>query len=75
MASVVAHNLVFLRNHLNPRAAVVGIDKHESVVIVGESETEGSSTVGAGEFGGNIVVGEIHAIVVRRSHLSLVREP
>ena len=74
VASVVAHNLVLLGNHLNPRTAVVGIDYHKRIVV-GESETESGSTVGAGEFGGHIIVGKIYAIVVRSSHLSLMREP
>ena len=75
VAGVIAHNLVFLRNHLNPRTSVVGVNHDVGIVGFGESEAERSGTVGGSHLGSDVVIGKIHAIVVRLSHLGFVREP
>ena len=71
----VAHNHVLGRNNLRVRAFVERIEHDVCLVGLREGEAHRHSALRRGELGGDVVVGEIHFIIIRTRHLSLMREP
>ena len=65
----------FLRINAYNRSLVKGIDDNIGLVGLGEGETQDGGTLGGCHLGGHIIVGKINLIIVRCSHLGLVREP
>ncbi len=71
----VADNLALLRQDGDRRSSVVGVNDHETAVALGEGEAEEGCALGGHHFGGDVVVGEVDAVVIRLCRLSLVGEP
>ena len=63
-----------LGNDFHHRAALVGIDTHIALRF-GESEAEDAGAVGGGKLCGDVVVGQVDAVVMRKCYFGLVGEP
>ncbi len=75
VAGVVANDLAFARDDLHVGAPVEGIDDHEAAVAFRKGEAEGRGAVGGRDLRGNVVIGQVNAVVVRHDRFRLVREP
>ena len=71
----VADDLVFFRDDFDIRSIIQCIDNNVGMVVFRESETEQCCTVGRRQFGYHIMVSQIGFIIIRFSHLALMREP
>ena len=63
-----------LGNDFHHRAALVGIDTHIALRF-GESEAEDAGAVGGGKLCGDVVVGQVDAVVMRKCYFGLVGKP
>ena len=70
----ITDNLVFFRNHLDGRTAVVCI-YHYIRISIRESETEHGSTFCRSHFCYHIVFSQIYLIIMWQCYFTLVREP
>ena len=71
----IAHNHVLLGQHLNVRPIVVSVNDEARLLSLGIRNAHDGSALGRCNLSNDIVVGKIGTIVIRCSHLCLVREP
>ena len=75
VACGVAHDFVLFGDYLDVRATVEGIHHHVCLVGFGEGEAEVGATFRGGDFGREVIFGQVDAVVVGHRLLCLVREP
>jgi hypothetical protein len=75
VAGGVAHYFAFGGQQLHVRAFVQGINDHVGAVGARKGEAETGGPLGGRNFGGHVVVGQVHAVVVGAGLLGFVRKP
>nr|GEU28482.1 hypothetical protein [Tanacetum cinerariifolium] len=75
VARAVADDLALGGNHLDVRTLVVRVHYHVGVVGFWEGETELRGAFGGRDLGGDVGVGQVHAVVIRLGRFGLVRKP
>ena len=71
----VANHLILGGDDFNVRTFIKGINHHVGLIGFGESKLHHGSSLGRRYLGSYIVIGQIHAVIVRCGYLGLVREP
>ena len=71
----ITDNFVFLRNYFYIRTLIECVYDNIGILGLRICETEHHGTFGRGEFGGHIMIGQIHLIIIRSAHFRFVREP
>ena len=75
VVSVVTYNLVFRRNNLHIRPFHIGVDHHLGGIRLRKGETKDGRALRRCHFGHDIIVGQIHPIIIRCRLFGLMREP
>ena len=71
----VAHNGAFVGQQLYERALVESVDDDVCRVGLRKSKAHQARTLGRSQLGSNVVVGQVHLIMIRFGRFCLVREP
>ena len=75
VVSVVTYNLVFRRNNLHIRPFHISVDHHLGGIRLRKGETKDGRALRRCHFGHDIIVGQIHSIIIRCRLFGLMREP
>ncbi len=75
VTSRIANDLVFFGYDLDIRTTVESIDNHIRVVRFGESEAKHGGTFRRRDFRHNVMVSQIHPVIIRFCHFRLMGKP
>ena len=71
----IADDLVFFRDHLYVRSLIECVHYDVRMFVFGKSEAEHGGTVGRGQFGLHVVLGQIDFVIIRFGDFAFMREP